>query len=204
MDDLIVPKEKKGLIDQAEKDVKQIDSHFAKGLLSAEEKTSQKILIWQTVKTKLEALLKVTLPPDGPVMSIITAGARATWAQPVQMAGMKGLVNNPSGDIIELPVKSSFTEGFNVLEYFISTHGARKGTADTALRTSSAGYLTRRLVDVAHDMIVTELDCGDKMGLAVYKKDADLIEQDFVFKIVGRTALETIEHDKKILVKKVK
>jgi hypothetical protein len=112
---------------------------------------SQKILIWQTVKTKLEALLKKTLPIDGPVMSIITAGARATWAQPVQMAGMKGLVNNPSGAIIELPVKSSFTEGFNVLEYFISTHGARKGTADTALRTSSAGYLTRRLVDVAHD-----------------------------------------------------
>jgi len=202
MDDLIVPKEKAQLIATAEKEVKQIDSHFEKGLLSADEKTSQKILIWQAVKTKLEALLKTTLPPDGPVMSIITAGARATWAQPVQMAGMKGLVNNPSGDIIELPVKSSFTEGFNVLEYFISTHGARKGTADTALRTSSAGYLTRRLVDVAHDVIITEDDCGDKTGFAVYKKDADLIEQDFVFKIVGRIALETIECAKLIFVKK--
>ncbi|MDP1817260.1 MAG: hypothetical protein Q8K92_22580, partial [Leadbetterella sp.] len=193
MDDLIVPKEKKKLVDDEEEEVRKIDSHFEKGLLSSEEKTSQKILIWQTVKTKLEALLKTTLPPNGPVMSIITAGARATWAQPVQMAGMKGLVNNPSGDIIELPVKSSFTEGFNVLEYFISTHGARKGTADTALRTSSAGYLTRRLVDVAHDVIISEEDCGDKTGLTVYKKDADLIEQDFVFKIVGRTALETVE-----------
>jgi len=209
MDDLIVPKEKKQLIDDAEEEVRKIDSHFEKGLLSSEEKTSQKILIWQTVKTKLEALLKTTLPKDGPVMSIITAGARATWAQPVQMAGMKGLVNNPSGDIIELPVKSSFTEGFNVLEYFISTHGARKGTADTALRTSSAGYLTRRLVDVAHDVIVTESDCGDKTGLTVYKKDADVIEQDFVFKIVGRTALETVEYPstgsgqaKKVFVKK--
>ncbi|MCX6721821.1 MAG: hypothetical protein NTY04_01325 [Candidatus Staskawiczbacteria bacterium] len=202
MDDLIVPKEKKGLIDAAEEEVRKIDNHFEKGLLSAEEKTSQKILIWQTVKTKLEALLKTTLPIEGPVMSIITAGARATWAQPVQMAGMKGLVNNPSGDIIELPVKSSFTEGFNVLEYFISTHGARKGTADTALRTSSAGYLTRRLVDVAHDVIVTEDDCGDKAGLMVYKKDADLIEQDFVFKIVGRTALENVEHGKLTFVKK--
>jgi len=202
MDDLIVPKEKKGLIDTAEKEVKQIDSHFEKGLLSPEEKTSQKILIWQTVKTKLEALLKTTLPPNGPVMSIISAGARATWAQPVQMAGMKGLVNNPSGDIIELPVKSSFTEGFNVLEYFISTHGARKGTADTALRTSSAGYLTRRLVDVAHDVIVTEEDCGDKTGLTVYKKDADAIEQNFIFKIVGRTAMETVEHNKTVFVKK--
>jgi len=191
MDDLVVPKEKKGLIDQAEKEVRQIDKHFEKGLLSQDEKTSQKILIWQTVKTKLEALLKTTLPQDGPVISIITAGARATWAQPVQMAGMKGLVNNPSGDIIELPVKSSFDEGFNVLEYFISTHGARKGTADTALRTSSAGYLTRRLVDVAHDVIIAEEDCGDKTGLVVYKKDAKTIEQDFRFKIVGRTALET-------------
>jgi DNA-directed RNA polymerase subunit beta' len=202
MDDLIVPKEKPALIAKAEEEVKQIDSHFEKGLLSTEEKTSQKILIWQAVKTKLEALLKTTLPPDGPVMSIISAGARATWAQPVQMAGMKGLVNNPSGDIIELPVKSSFTEGFNVLEYFISTHGARKGTADTALRTSSAGYLTRRLVDVAHDVIVTEEDCGDKTGLVMYRKDADVIEENFIFKLVGRTALETVEHGKKVFVKK--
>ena len=202
MDDLIVPKEKKGLIDEAENEVRKIDNHFEKGLLSADEKTSQKILIWQTVKTKLEALLKTTLPPNGPVMSIISAGARATWAQPVQMAGMKGLVNNPSGAIIELPVKSSFTEGFNVLEYFISTHGARKGTADTALRTSSAGYLTRRLVDVAHDVIVTEEDCGEKSGLTVYRKDAEAIEQNFVMKIVGRTALETVEHGKMVFVKK--
>ena len=202
MDDLIVPVEKKQLINEAEEEVKKIDSHFEKGLLSADEKTSQKILIWQTVKTKLEALLKTTLPKEGPVMSIITAGARATWAQPVQMAGMKGLVNNPSGDIIELPVKSSFTEGFNVLEYFISTHGARKGTADTALRTSSAGYLTRRLVDVAHDVIITKEDCGDKAGLIVYRKDAAAIEQNFVMKIVGRTAMETVEHGKLTFVKK--
>jgi DNA-directed RNA polymerase subunit beta' len=202
MDDLIVPKEKKGLINEAEAEVRQIDNHFEKGLLSPEEKTSQKILIWQTVKTKLEVLLKTTLPPNGPVMNIISAGARATWAQPVQMAGMKGLVNNPSGDIIELPVKSSFTEGFNVLEYFISTHGARKGTADTALRTSSAGYLTRRLVDVAHDVIITDEDCGDKTGLVVYKKDAEIIEQDFIFKIVGRTALDAVEYNKTTFVKK--
>jgi DNA-directed RNA polymerase subunit beta' len=202
MDDLMVPKEKAKLIDEAEEEVRQIDSHFKRGLLSPEEKTSQKILIWQTVKTKIESLLRDTLPADGPVMSIISAGARGTWAQPVQMAGMKGLVNNPSGNIIELPVKSSFTEGFNVLEYFISTHGARKGTADTALRTSSAGYLTRRLVDVAHDVIVHENDCGDKTGLIVYKKDAKAIEEDFVFKIVGRTVLENVEYNKKVFVKK--
>ena len=202
MDDLIVPKDKPRLIGEAEEEVRRIDSHFEKGLLSTDEKTSQKILVWQTVKTKIEALLKDTLPADGPVMSIINAGARGTWAQPVQMAGMKGLVNNPAGDIIELPIKSSFAEGFNVLEYFISTHGARKGTADTALRTSSAGYLTRRLVDVAHDVIIAEEDCGDKTGFVVYKKDADAIEQDFIFKLVGRIAVANVEKNGKVFVKK--
>ena len=202
MDDLVVPKEKGAMIEQAEKEVEKIEEHYEKGFLSHDEKTSQKILIWQEVKTKLEALLKTTLPEDGPVMNIISAGARATWSQPVQMAGMKGLVNNPAGDIIELPVKSSFAEGFNVLEYFISTHGARKGTADTALRTSSAGYLTRRLIDVAHDMIIFEEDCGDKKGIVVYKKEADDIEQDFTFKLVGRVCLEDVVHNKNVIVKK--
>ncbi|TSC95056.1 MAG: DNA-directed RNA polymerase subunit beta' [Parcubacteria group bacterium Licking1014_1] len=202
MDDLIVPKEKEKLILDAEKEIEQIDNYFEKGFLSLEERTSQKILVWQAVKSKIETLLKDTLPKDGPVMSIINAGARGTWAQLVQMAGMKGLVNNPSGDIIELPVKSSFAEGFNVLEYFISTHGARKGTADTALRTSSAGYLTRRLIDVAHDVIVSDEDCGDKSGITVYKKDSDKIEQNFVFKIVGRICLDNVVKDKKVLAKK--
>ncbi len=202
MDDLIVPKEKEKMIEEAEKEVERIETHYEKGLLSHEEKTSQKILIWQAVKTKLEALIKTTLPEDGPVLSIINAGARATWSQPVQMAGMKGLVNNPAGDIIELPVKSSFAEGFNVLEYFISTHGARKGTADTALRTSSAGYLTRRLIDVAHDMITSEEDCGDKKGMTVYKKDADEIEQDFSFKLAGRICAQDIVKGKEVIVKK--
>lgn len=202
MDDLVVPAEKGKMIDEAEQEVEKIENHYQKGLLSAEEKTSQKILVWQSVKSKLEALLKTALPQDGPVFSIITAGARGTWAQPVQMAGMKGLVNNPAGDIIELPVKSSFVEGFNVLEYFISTHGARKGTADTALRTSSAGYLTRRLIDVAHDVIIFEEDCGDNKGVKVFKKEADDIGQDFSFKIVGRVCLEDVVAGTRKIVKK--
>jgi len=202
MDDLIIPPQKEKLIEEAEKEVEKINSYYKKGLLSKEEKTAQVILIWQGVKSKLENLLKETLPKDGSVLSIINAGARGIWAQPVQMAGMKGLVNNPAGDIIELPVKSSFAEGFNVLEYFISTHGARKGTADTALRTSSAGYLTRRLVDVAHDIIITEEDCGTKSGLTILRKDADDIEQNFSFKIVGRVCLENITKGKTVLVKK--
>jgi len=202
MDDLIVPKEKKQMIIDAEREVEKIEEYYQKGFLSQEEKKSQKILVWQGVKAKLEVLLKNTLPEDGPVLSIINAGARATWSQPVQMAGMKGLVNNPSGDIIELPVKSSFAEGFNVLEYFISTHGARKGTADTALRTSSAGYLTRRLIDVSHDIITWDEDCEDKKGLEVLKKDADDIDQDFVFKLIGRVCTEDVVKDKTTLLKK--
>lgn len=205
MDDLVVPKEKPKMLEEAEREVEKIESHYEKGLLSHEEKTSQKILVWHTVKTNLEKILKATLPQDGSVLNIISAGARATWSQPVQMAGMKGLVNNPSGDIIELPVKSSFAEGFSILEYFISNHGARKGTADTALRTSSAGYLTRRLIDVAHDMITCEEDCGDKQGSEVLRSEADAIEQDFVFKIVGRVAAENIaskEDKKHVIVEK--
>ncbi len=110
----------------------------------------------------------------------------------MQMAGMKGLVINPAGQVIELPVKNSFKEGFNVLEYFISTHGARKGTADTALRTSTAGYLTRRLVDVAHEVIVSESDCGTTKGIELTKQEADKIGQNFLSKIIGRVVLEDV------------
>lgn len=202
MDDLVVPSQKGEIIMHAEKEVEKIEEHFSRGLLSHDEKTSQKIMVWHDAKTKLEKLLKTTLPEDGPVISIITAGARATWSQPVQMAGMKGLVNNPAGDIIELPVKSSFAEGFNVLEYFISTHGARKGAADTALRTSSAGYLTRRLIDVAHDVITYEEDCGDKKGIVASRKDAEDIEQDFTFKIIGHMCTADIVSGKEVIVKK--
>ncbi len=133
---------------------------------------------------------------------IINSGGRGTWAQPVQMCGMKGLVVNPQGEIVELPIKNSLKEGFDVLEYFISTHGARKGTVDTALRTASAGYLTRRLVDVAHDVIVTEEDCGDKNGIIVFKKDAKNAEGNFIFKIAGRISLENIKIGSSLLVKK--
>src|SRR3989344_4727767 len=102
------------------------------------------------------------------------------------MAGMKGPVVNPSGEIIELPIKKSYKEGLGILEYFISTHGARKGTADTALRTASAGYLTRKLVDVVQDVIIKEGDCGDIKGATILRKDAEAISQDFSEKIFGR------------------
>ena len=193
MDDLIVPPEKPKILEHAEKEEDEIKEHFRKGLLSKEEKTAKIIEIWTRAKSEIEKLVPKTLPSLGPVASIVEAGARGSWSQPVQMAGMKGLVINPMGQIIELPVKSSYKEGFDVLEYFISTHGARKGTADTALRTSAAGYLTRRLVDVSHEAVITEEDCGDKEGTEVFRQDAEEIGQSFIFKIVGRAAAEKVK-----------
>ncbi|MDP2734873.1 MAG: DNA-directed RNA polymerase subunit beta', partial [bacterium] len=198
MDDLTVPKEKPVLLQQAEKEIETVDTHWKHGLLSREERSARVIEIWQQVKLAIEKLVPLALPVKGSVFSIIDSGARGSWSQPVQMAGMKGLVINPAGRIIELPVKSSFKEGFDVLEYFISTHGARKGTADTALRTSTAGYLTRRLVDVAHDIIITEEDCKDKEGIEVLKQEAADLGQSLSFKIAGRVSLDDIKgHVKK-------
>ncbi len=193
MDDLVIPKEKKELIKSADKEVETIIAYYKKGFLSKEEKTAKVIEIWQRVKSEIERLVPLNLPAQGSVFSIIDSGARGSWSQPVQMAGMKGLVINPAGQIIELPVKSSFKEGLDVLEYFISTHGARKGTTDTALRTATAGYLTRRLVDVSHEIIIFEEDCGDKKGTEVIRKDAEDTGQSFSFKLVGRIVLENIK-----------
>jgi len=196
MDDLVVPREKSKLLSEAQKAIEAIDNHYKKGLLSEEEKSAKAIEVWQKTKAAVEKEIHKTLPPLGPVIAIIESGARGTWSQVVQMTGMKGLVTNPAGEILELPVKSSFKEGFDVLEYFISTHGARKGTADTALRTSAAGYLTRRLIDVSHDVVVTEEDCKDNKGITIYREDAQRIGQNFLYKIVGRVALDKIQNPK--------
>jgi len=193
IDDLIIPPEKGKIMAQAEKEIEEIENHFKKGLLSPEEKKQKVIGIWTRAKSEIEILVPKTLSSQNPVFQIVEAGARGSWTQPVQMCGMKGLVINPVGQTIELPVKSSFKEGFNVLEYFISTHGARKGTADTALRTSTAGYLTRRLVDVSHEIVISEEDCGDEKGLEIFRRDADEIGQNFSSKIVGRINLESIK-----------
>jgi len=205
MDDLIVPPAKKEIIEKSEKEVEQINKYYKDGLFSKEEKNSKVIEVWRTAKSEIEKLISQTLPETGPVFQIVDSGARGSWVQPIQMAGMKGLVINPAGQTIELPVKNSFKEGFDVLEYFISTHGARKGTADTALRTSTAGYLTRRLVDVSHEVVVEEEDCKDLTGIEIFRQDAEDIGQNFLFKILGRIVLEEIRTAKgrgKIIVKK--
>ena len=202
MDDLEVPPKKAEIIAEAEKKEEQIKKNFEKGLLSPEERDGEIVKVWQEAKSKIVEELSNTLPQDGPVFIMVDSGARGSWTQPVQMAGMKGLVINPMGRVIKLPVKSSYTEGFNVLEYFISTHGARKGTADTALRTAKAGYLTRRLIDVSHEILVSEEDCGDKKGVVVFRKDAEEIGQKFIFKILGRYCLEDIRIKGKTIVKR--
>ena len=202
LDDLKIPAEKEKIMKEAEGKIEVIESEFRKGLLTEEEKYSKTIEVWQKAKSEIEKVVPQSLPPEGPVFSIVDSGARGSWAQPVQMCGMKGLVINPLGEIIRLPIKSSYKEGFNVLEYFISTHGARKGTVDTALRTSMAGYLTRRLVDVAHEVIISEEDCGDEQGIEIFRKDADEIGQNFIFKILGRMVLEDVKDKKKVILKK--
>ncbi|MCP6726418.1 MAG: DNA-directed RNA polymerase subunit beta' [Patescibacteria group bacterium] len=198
MDDLVVPSQKPQIMEDAEKEIQTVDMHFKRGLLSKEEHSARVIEIWQRVKSEIEKLVPEALPKGGSVFSIIDSGARGSWSQPVQMAGMKGLVINPAGRIMELPVKSSFKEGFDVLEYFISTHGARKGTADTALRTSTAGYLTRRLVDVSHDVLITEKDCKETKGFIITKDDAADLGQSLSLKIAGRVVREAVgKHVKK-------
>jgi len=193
IDDLVIPEAKKKILEQAEKEEEKVESYFEKGLLTNEERIVKIISIWSRAKSEIEKEVPEALPKRGSVFQMINAGAKGSWTQSVQMCGMKGLVINPIGDIIELPVKSSYKEGFTPLEYFISTHGARKGTADKALRTSSAGYLTRRLIDVSHDVIISEEDCKDKTGIEIFREDADDIGQDFLLKIVGRVCLEDIK-----------
>ncbi len=194
MDDLIVPKEKVGLMAIAEERVSEVKNQYNMGLLTNEERKNRVIEIWNETKNKITDAVRATLDKEGPVYSMVYSKARGSESVVVQMTGMKGLMSGPTGETIELPVKSSFKEGFNVLEYFISTHGARKGMADTALRTATAGYLTRRLVDVAQDIIVRGENCGDTEGTYLYREDSDVIGQSFANRVEGRVALEAVKH----------
>jgi len=196
MGDLNVPKEKKDIIAQAEEKVKTIKQQYNMGLLTEEERKSQVIEIWNGAKNKITDAVRGSIDKEGPVYSMVYSKARGSESVVVQMAGMKGLMAGPTGETIELPIKSCYKEGLNVLEYFISTHGARKGMADTALRTATAGYLTRRLVDVAQDVIVREEDCKDKGGAYIYREDSDRLGLSFANRIIGRVVTEDIADPK--------
>ncbi|MBN2885022.1 DNA-directed RNA polymerase subunit beta' [Patescibacteria group bacterium] len=200
--DLPTLPEKDRLINDANKSVDLIREQYEEGLLTESERYAKVIEEWTNTKDKIADICKKGLSNILPVYSMIDSGARGSWAQPVQILGMKGLVTSPSGAIIELPVKGNFKEGFGVLEYFISTHGVRKGLSDTALRTANAGYLTRRLIDVAQDVIVTEEDCGDKKGAHYTYSEADKVGDDFYKKIIGRFLAQDIVDEKgKIIAK---
>jgi len=210
MDDLKMPPEKKQIIEEAKKQIDGVEKYYERGLLTTEEKSDRVIEIWKSAIDKIEQLVPPSLDPNGPVFTIIDSKARGSWKQITQMVGLKGLVQNPAGDIIDLPIISSFKEGFNVLEYFISTHGARKGSADTALRTASAGYLTRRLVDVSQDVVITEENChpagdhpkGDSEGFVMRKKDGDEFGVGLGARVFGRTAAKDIKNaNSEVLVK---
>lgn len=187
INDLVEPKEKENIVQEAMKKEKEVAKHYSNGLLTAEERYDKVIEIWQGVKKQIDELVKSTLDEFGPVKNMVASGARGSWDQVSQMTGMKGLVVNPAGKAIDLPIISSYKKGLNVLEYFISTHGARKGTTDTALKTAKAGYLTRRLVDVAQDVIVRDSDCQDKKGLLLSRSNVEAYGDDFAKRLVGRT-----------------
>jgi DNA-directed RNA polymerase subunit beta' len=204
MDDLNIPQGKDVVIEEASKEVDNVRRQYQEGLLTKTERRAKSIEVWAKAKNKISDLVPSALAFDGPVNMIFSSGARGSWSQATQLVGMKGLVINPASEVIELPIISSFKEGFNVLEYFISTHGGRKGLADTALKTASAGYLTRRLVDVAQELIIKEDDCQDKDGTTVYKRDLDEIGISLAERITGRVSLETIidSKTKKVILKK--
>jgi DNA-directed RNA polymerase subunit beta' len=200
--DLITPPEKPAILVAAQKKVDEFNLHYREGLLTDEERKTKVIDTWFEAIDKISSLVPKALPKEGSIYHIFASGSRGSWGQTTQMSGIKGLVINPASEIIELPVISNFKEGFNALEYFISTHGARKGTTDTALKTAAAGYLTRRLIDVCQDIIIQEHDCGDNEGITMYLKDSEDIGLGFDSRLVGRVILEDIKQNGKIIAKK--
>lgn len=174
------------IVKGAEGKAEEIMNYYNEGLLTESERYSKTIELWTKVKEEVAAICTKTLDKNGPVFSMIESGARGTWAQLTQILGMKGLVTSPSGRIIELPVKGNFKKGFDVLEYFIATHGVRKGLSDTALRTSNAGYLTRRLVDVAQDVVIMDEDCHSTEGVVMTKTESEEMGRPLIRRLVGR------------------
>ena len=191
IEDISIPDRKEAILAEADAKVAQVERQFRRGLITDDERYNEVIEIWTKAKEDVTAAVKDALDPFGSVNLMATSGAKGNVQQISQMAGMRGLMADPSGRIIELPIRSSFRGGLSVLEYFLSTHGARKGLADTAIRTADSGYLTRRLIDVAQNVIVHEEDCGTEAGIwieGLSPEDADLARD----KVLGRLAAENV------------
>ncbi len=192
IDDVEIPEVKPQLLQEGDDLANQIDRDYARGLVTEDEREIELIRIWTEIRERLNQAVQGRLDPYGSISMMTNSGARANIQQISQMAGMRGLMADPSGRIIPLPIRSNFREGLTVLEYFMSTHGARKGLADTALRTADSGYLTRRLVDVAQDVIVGEEDCGTDAGIIFRKADEHAQTPPLRDRILGRIVLENV------------
>jgi DNA-directed RNA polymerase subunit beta' len=193
--DIIVLKEKEEIISEGQTKVDNVLKQFRRGLITEEERYERVISIWSAAKDTIQGKLMASLDKRNPIFMMSDSGARGNASNFTQLAGMRGLMANPAGRIIELPIKSSFREGLTVLEYFISTHGARKGLADTALKTADSGYLTRRLVDVAQDVIIRDDDCGTDRGiLAKAIKEGTEIIENLDERLIGRYCRKVVKH----------
>lgn len=193
--DVIVPEEKATILKESEAKVDVVANQYRRGLITNDERYDRVIEIWSKTKDDLTNVLLKSMDRFNSIMLMVDSKARGNKSQITQLGGMRGLMATPSGRIFELPIKANFREGLTVLEYFISTHGARKGLADTALRTADSGYLTRRLVDVAQDVIVREEDCGTDKGFTVSRiQDGKEVIEDLYDRIEGRYSFETVRH----------
>ncbi len=194
--DVEVPASKAKIIEEGNEKVAVIESQFNRGLITEEERYQSTVNVWTGTTDKIRDEVYNSLDRYGSIYMMATSGAKGNIGQIAQMAGMRGLMTDPSGRIIDFPIKSSFREGLSVMEYFISTHGARKGLADTALRTSDAGYLTRRLIDVAQDLIIFEEDCGKEEGIKLFEKSDQKLLAPLHERMQGRIALVDIADPK--------
>jgi DNA-directed RNA polymerase subunit beta' len=203
LSDIVIPKEKEEILARADKEVDAIDTQYRRGLITNEERYLKTVDVWTEATETITRRMLSTFDPFNPLYMMAQSGARGNIQQIRQLAGMRGLMTDPSGRIIELPIKANFREGLTVLEYFISTHGQRKGLADTAIRTSESGYLTRRLVDVAQDVIVREDDCKTTSGVEMVPiMNGTQVVVSLADRITGRVAVEDViaPRGKKVLV----
>ncbi|TFH37381.1 MAG: DNA-directed RNA polymerase subunit beta' [Anaerolineales bacterium] len=192
--DISVPPQKEAIINRTLEDAEAVRVDYRRGLLTEQEQTERIIELWQATTIEVADAVKANMDPSGNLSTMAISGATKGGFSPIsQLAGMRGLMADPAGRIIPLPIRSSFRDGLRTLEYFISTHGARKGLTDTALRTADAGYLTRRLVDIAQDMVINAMDCGTDNGLVIRRRD-DVAGQEFYTRLLGRVVARRVAH----------
>jgi DNA-directed RNA polymerase subunit beta' len=200
--DINVPKAKSKLIDLAQEDVNDINEQYQNGLITEDERYSMVVNRWTKAKEDLDEKMNKSFQEGNPIHTMVDSGSRGSSAQLSQLAAMKGMVVNPAGEVIELPIKANFKEGFTSNEYFVSSHGTRKGRTDTALRTAEAGYLTRRLIDVSQDIIVNSEDCQAEEGAKINIEEEEGVSRELSQKIQGRFLAQDIKDSDNILAKK--